>query len=628
MAAILATIYLYWPGLTGGFLFDDYPNIVNNSLVHATEFSLATLNDIWAVSGTPDTRPLSVASFALNFYFTGLDPIAFKAVNLAIHLTNGLLIFVLMRAIVRRAAGSGAEWLPVWVSAAWLLHPINLTAVLLTVQRMTELAALFTLAGLWLYTHIRSLSTQTWPKLLTGGLTVVALWGLGILAKPSALLAPLFALLLEVFIFRRDGPKGSYMDRMGKVLITLILTLYLVGFFYALHIGSFSAGAYAYRNFGLADRLMTEARAVWFYVQLAFLPKLSAFSLFHDDIPISRGWLSPPSTAFAVAAWLAVLGALWRWGLRAPLIGFGVAWFIAGHLLESTGLALELVHEHRNYLPTVGLLLALGEAARLLWGQRLSTALPKLAVPFAVLPLLALAFLTGMRAHMYGDEARRALVEAAYHPQSALLQFEAGITIIDLAGPTIAKLPEQAQQADRYLRRAAELDPELKHPYLQLFTLACAMGKKIEPELELLLAERWRTRQFIAADRTAISHMVESGIAGTNCLSSRSLRKQLDAVLANPALKQHDRALILVKLANVSSAMDKDIVSALAYFRQAIAVADTTTVRLQYAMALYQAGDLVGARAELDKSRSRGRYIESWEPSVMRSLDELLSKAG
>jgi hypothetical protein len=48
-----------------------------------------------------------------------------------------------------------------------------------------------------------------------------------------------------------------------------------------------------------------------------------------------------------------------RWRRRYPLAALAVLWYLAGHLLESTVLPIELYFEHRNYLPVLGPVFAL-----------------------------------------------------------------------------------------------------------------------------------------------------------------------------------------------------------------------------------------------------------------------------
>ena len=83
------------------------------------------------------------------------------------------------------------------------------------------------------------------------------------------------------------------------------------------------------------------------------------FTLYHDDITLSRGLLEPWTTLPAALGIAGLIAAAWLARRRAPVAGFGIAFFLGGHLLESTVLPLELAFEHRNYLPAFGPLLAL-----------------------------------------------------------------------------------------------------------------------------------------------------------------------------------------------------------------------------------------------------------------------------
>ena len=100
----------------------------------------------------PSGRPVAQLSFALNHYFSGLDPFAFKLTNLAIHLANGVLIFILALRLLASLRVSTEQRRALiaagLLATAWLLHPIQLLPVLHVVQRMTSLSAFFLLMAL------------------------------------------------------------------------------------------------------------------------------------------------------------------------------------------------------------------------------------------------------------------------------------------------------------------------------------------------------------------------------------------------------------------------------------------------------------------------------------------------
>ena len=152
--ALLLVTAIYWPGLHGGFLFDDYPNIVDNHGVQPSEVSIPAL--VRATLSSPASefkRPLASLSFALNYRATGLNPYWMKFTNLVIHLLNGWLVFWLTRRLLSEAAVIENKTCPttleqqtniiaLLITSAWLLLPINLTAVLYVVQRMESMANL------------------------------------------------------------------------------------------------------------------------------------------------------------------------------------------------------------------------------------------------------------------------------------------------------------------------------------------------------------------------------------------------------------------------------------------------------------------------------------------------------
>ncbi|HET7922411.1 MAG TPA: tetratricopeptide repeat protein, partial [Gammaproteobacteria bacterium] len=161
---LLLAFLVYLPGLYGPFVFDDYVNIVQNTALNLPHLSFHALVDAaFSINAGPLMRPVSMVSFALNRYFFGIEPLSFKLVNLLIHLANGALMFMLLRRLLTAYRQLHAptllrerlEWLALLIGALWLVHPLNLTAVLYVVQRETSLSALFMLAGLNLYVWAR-----------------------------------------------------------------------------------------------------------------------------------------------------------------------------------------------------------------------------------------------------------------------------------------------------------------------------------------------------------------------------------------------------------------------------------------------------------------------------------------
>jgi hypothetical protein len=390
VALLVSVVLVYWPGAGGGFVFDDYPNIVDNTALHIT-------GRVWrdwlaAMMSSPASslqRPLAMLTFAINHYFTGLDPRPMKLTNIAIHALNAALVFGLIRTILQAALRARindleqtTDRMAFFIAACWALHPINVMAVLFIVQRMESLSHTFVFAGLWLYASGRRrqlAGASGWGMILTG---LIPCTLLGLLAKESAALLPLYALCIEVCLFRFRGSDERRDLRLYALFTGVLVLPALLGVAWLLPKAT-SAGAFASRNFTLAERLLTEPRVVMTYLRWTLLPDVGQLSLYHDDYLPSRDLWSPPSTVWALLAVPGLLALAWFCRQRRPLVSLGLLWFLGAQLLTATIIPLELVFEHRNYFASLGICLAMAD---------LLLRLPAIGFPRRVGALFAIAF--------------------------------------------------------------------------------------------------------------------------------------------------------------------------------------------------------------------------------------------
>ncbi|MCZ6773571.1 MAG: hypothetical protein O7G83_16555 [Proteobacteria bacterium] len=579
LVAILAAV-VYVPGIGGGFTFDDYFAIVLNDELDIDPARPVTLLDA-AFSSTsgPLKRPVAMLSFAANRTLTGIDPVPFKLTNIAIHVVNAVLVLLLLQLIstaLSPSSRSASAAVACVAAALWAVHPLNLTSVLYVVQRMTSLSGTWMLIALVLYAAIRVRQIQGGRVAGFWWLAVVASWALGLLTKETALLLPLYVVVLECSVFRfeagsrlRSIYRGAVIAGTCSVAAILILTPDTL------------LGGYAGRSFSLAERLLTESRVVMFYLRQLLVPDLASFALFHDDIRLSRGLLDPPSTLLSLAALAAlVAGAL---ATRRRYVAFGISWFLVGHLLESTIYPLELVHEHRNYLPAIGLIFMLVTAvaewlARLRWrGGRLLLAAAAIAVCGSV---------TAIRASIWSDPDVRIEFEVLHHPQSARSQYELGRV----------RLERGAADGDRVVRksgvdameRAAELAPI---PTLALTALISSGvddgdGARIE---RVLAALRTEDRDVVRIG--LFQHFVKCQAYGRCTPAPAVVRDLTEAILGGPPLTDGARRQLVEWLAIYYIRVLGDTPAALAILEE---LASKTTAsyatRARFAEALFGVG--------------------------------------
>jgi hypothetical protein len=223
-------VIAYAPGLGGVFVFDSVERVIRNDSLQISALDAEQLlSAAYAAQDRYPNRGLAYVTLALNYYFAGqrFAPFAFKSTNLAVHILNGLLVFILARLILsrwwqpgvlarRQVPSARIATLAVFAMGLWLLHPIQLTSVLYVVQRMTSLAATWVLAGAILYIYARTRFQEgRRPALALMYVGVVVSAGIGLLCKENALLLPAYVAVLELFLFDHRSLAAAQKRRLA-----------------------------------------------------------------------------------------------------------------------------------------------------------------------------------------------------------------------------------------------------------------------------------------------------------------------------------------------------------------------------------------------------------------------------
>lgn len=403
---LIGYVLLVWSGLSGPFLFDDLPNLQNLKHFAGQAKNLGAY--LAEFNGTPG-RPLAALSFLINDNAWPTDPFAFKYTNVLLHLFNGVLLFGLLRQLASASAAlPKTTWWPLLAVAAWLIHPLLLSSQMLVVQRMTLLSALFVLAGLWSYVTIVQRS-RTWHGAFVALSCLGVCSTLAVLCKETGALLPLLALCLNITLLNNVLSEKDTASRRLLLIGCSIPALCLMA--YILYV---STRPYAFinREFTVLERLFTQAHVLADYARQIVMPRLSGSGIFFDDYPISRSLFGQASTVILSFAHLSAIVLAFIYRRKFSLVAFGVLWFYAGHVLESTTMNLELYFEHRNYLPIIGPLVILSAAAFY------ATHLRKIWFVLLLSWLCLLATITGLQANVWGSRALLATLWAQERPLS------------------------------------------------------------------------------------------------------------------------------------------------------------------------------------------------------------------
>ncbi|MBD8899284.1 hypothetical protein [Rhodanobacter sp. DHG33] len=550
LAAMLVTAVAYWPGLSGSWLFDDNPNIVDNPGVQPHEVSVPAL--VRAALSSPASefkRPLASLSFATNYLASGLDPFGWKLTNLVIHLLNGWLVFLLTRRLLIYGkvsttfpAESPPKPLPetdtvaTLIAAGWMLLPINLTAVLYVVQREESMANLFVLLGLigYMTGRQRMLRARDWNGFWLCAASITLPVAIGLLAKETAVMLPLYAFLIEWIIFRFRTPTGVRERRLYVLFTAVLLLPMLAGLAWQLA-AVLHKSYWATRNFTLGQRLLTETRVVCDYIAWTLLPTPDALSFYHDQFRISTGLLSPWTTLASLLILAALVVAMMRLRRHYPLPALGIALFLGCQSLTGTILPLELVYEHRNYFASLGLLLAVVPWLTAIPSPSSGAQRPAWLLPRRMLLGCLLVWwgsLTAITAYVWGDPLRLAQDLAARAPDSPRAEYELGRTYIIDSRYDPASLFTQLAYAP--LEKAASFPESSILPQQALIFMNSRMGLPLKAAWWDSLIAKLRARKPGVQDESSLAALTQCARDGSCPLPPDRMVQAFEAALDHP----------------------------------------------------------------------------------------------
>ncbi len=419
-AIVLLVLSCWWcfsNGVGTGYLFDDGTSVRPLQILRADPglFWYVVFGD----SSGPLGRPIAVFTFALEQVLFEASSDFSQRVSIAVHTLNALLCFALLLQLLRLENVRGAALLALLGGLFWACSPQKVSTVLYIVQRMAALACLFTLLGLNSYVLART--TQS-ASLRLKAATVCALSVFAApFAKETGALLIFYLAVLELLVM---GPK--YGDRLRIPSMMLLLIGFMA--FCALGMREFAQAdvRYAVRSFSIDERLLSLPVVLLDYFYQFFVPNVGTLGLLHDDYGVVtstadlvRFWM--PLTLIVVA--FAFIARTVR-RRESSLPAFGLAFFFLGHSLEGSFVPLEIFFEHRNYIPSVGLVIALLGVFSLpkVKAHRIETVhLATLAVGLAV---LSLAFATWNFSARWNTSESLLEHHLAGHPRSSRVHSE------------------------------------------------------------------------------------------------------------------------------------------------------------------------------------------------------------
>ncbi|MDQ2868679.1 MAG: tetratricopeptide repeat protein [Verrucomicrobiota bacterium] len=365
-AIFVVAILVYLNSLGGAFISDDHPLILNHPYTkHLRDFPAIFTAGHYAGNGS--YRPLTTSSFALNYQLSGANPASYHLVNILLHATVSLLVYLLCLRLFRA--------LSVSLVAGFLfaVHPIHTEAVAWISGRAELLAALFSLAAWLFYLHGTASETRRRGAFIA---SLVLFFG-ALLSKENALMLPLVMAAADIFRARRDGDRLLMLPWLKRYLPFAGVIVFYLLFRHALYARPLlpGGGQVAFYDNPLAAaplgaRLPTALKILGEYFRLLVWPRHLSADYSFNAIPVVHT-LADAQVEFALAliAILLLVSAisfLRRGNLWLPIAFAVITIAPTANLFFPIG---TIKAERLLYLPSIGFCIAVALIFRWLYAQ-------------------------------------------------------------------------------------------------------------------------------------------------------------------------------------------------------------------------------------------------------------------
>lgn len=350
--------------------FDDQTYVAKNPDV-TSGLTARSIGWAFTTGRAANWHPLTWLSHMTDVELFGMWAGGHHLVNVAIHALTTVLLFSFLLGLL------GNPWTAVSLAALWAIHPLRCESVLWIAERKDVLSGL-----LWMATVL------AWKRYVEGGRSrggyacALALFALGLLAKPMLVTLPIVLLLLDFWPLGRNGLRALIFEKVPFFLLALASSVvtFLV---------QQGGGAVARIEQVPADlRIANAIVAVPTYLFRTVWPlRLAAFYPFELALPGLK-------VAGAAALIALVTGAAIVFRRKLPFLATGWGWFLVS-LLPVVGLVqigFQATADRYTYIPSIGLCVVLAGGI-----QRIEKTLPAAgratawACAVAVLPLAFLA---------------------------------------------------------------------------------------------------------------------------------------------------------------------------------------------------------------------------------------------
>jgi Flp pilus assembly protein TadD len=461
---IAVVVAAHGGAVNGAFHYDDKISITENLAIRKWQpwFYLTSPFAATSEPGAAGYRPLTVASFAINYAAGGLNPTGYLLGNLFLQLAASWLVFVVGHRLLR-----DNRWAAV-AALVYAVHPVNAEAVNYAVARSSLLAVCVALIACWAF--LRRETGGGWAWTVVG--TTAFLSALFSKEAAVAVLVPFVTYHLMVPSDESARSPGQSTDRWRRSLAAVtpylvVFAVYLVVWWHVAGSRVEQVGRTALFPAWTLLEIVGRSLLLWVWPHPLSLDHPLVFTTRFDAM--TAAWLA---VGFAIL--FAVVFACWR---RRPLVSWCLLWAIAGlaPLAPLPWMTVKgLMQENRLVFSAVALAWLTAIAARdaLAAWRRVAPALRSPLIRRTVEGVAIMGGIVGLalavtvdraRSAVWADDVRLWQEVVARSPESRSAHINLGV------GYMTRKDYERAEES---FRRAVTLAPNDAFPYYVLGILA------------------------------------------------------------------------------------------------------------------------------------------------------------
>lgn len=577
---VLLCILVYSNVLYSPFVYDDRGTVLENETIRSVSSSLAQIQS---------RRYLGYLSFALNYAAGGLRPYGYHLINNMVHAATAACVFWGLYAVMSTPAAIKSVGSRLFVSLAagalFAVHPVQTQAVTYISQRFTSLATLFYVSSFAAYVTARVRECGNASNALSRGSFWVwygfalCMALLGMKTKEIAFTLPVIITFAELFLFAGVGEQRQQLLRLAPFWLMLFAIVALEMYRWGAGYGDVSATVETFSretaHIGRTEYLFTQLRVIVTYIRLLFFPFNQVFDY---DYPVFPALGIFPVAASGLLIVTVLICAYWT--RRTPLVSLGIVWFFIAASVESSIIPIrDVMNEHRLYLPSVGICMAVAAALdRAVLPQRWKIVVLGVLVMLFALVAYARNITWGAPIFLWEDAVAKAPMNPRAHNNLGVAYRE----------------NQDFKRAIEQFNKALEYSPGYPAAYYNLGDVQFELGN-LENAIDLLnKAQDNNIDSTLALD-------IQNKFA--RVYSAKGNYAEAIKILNN-ALEQHPRSLVLLNNLAVQYIKQGDADRAITVLRKALLIREEKYLYRNLAVAYARRNEPQMSREMLEKAAS------------------------